>query len=351
MTSLMMLQKNNSIVVNDMAYIIDACQADFMQLAGHKILITGGSGFIGSYLVESLIAWNKERPDLKIMAVLPTRKLERVRRQWPDFFNHAELQWIEWAALSSVGAMTPCDYVIHAASPSDPASYMDDPLQAMRSIVDVTMDVLDMSRQWNVKSVLYLSSGAVYGPQPDDVLTLHESFLGAPDINDPRSCYGEAKRYAELACVSSGLPVVRARLFSFLGPYQDMTTSFAMPDFLRQATENHIIKMNSHGLAQRTYCYASDLTIALWKLLCCEEHGDVFNVGGADAISILELAQLVARIVGDVEVKHQPIVDGQVQRITRYVPDIKKLKQIYTPRISLSDSVQRVLSAHGIYKA
>lgn len=339
-----LLSDNIPIVAQDMDFILAACQPELAQLAGQRVLITGGSGFIGSYLVESVLVWNRQQPQQAISLLLPTRSVAAVRQRRPDLCGHPGIDWVEWADITTGNTGQPCWFVVHAASPADPAAYRKAPMQAMQAIADATVKVLDFAHRQQAKSILYLSSGAVYGAQPPDMAAMPEDYPGAPDVNDASACYGEAKRYAELLCVCSGLPVVRARLFAFLGPTQDPDASFAVPDFLRQATETKVIKIKGDGRAWRSYCYASDLTICLLKLLCHGAAGSVINIGGEQPVTTLELAQRVAELVGGVTVEVQGRQDA-AQSAARYIPDITRLKRIYTPQIKLPEALRRVLAA------
>ena len=335
------------IVREDIGAVLNACGEQLAQLHGKTLLLTGASGFVGSYLLETLIALNAAgNGNAPCRVLCPTRSLAGTQAKWPHFFGVPDIEWFEWAG----GALSPdlggCDFLIHAASPSDPAQYLDYAYEAMLEMVSATRHVLDFARHSAVRRVLYLSSGAVYGTQPATLAALPESYSGAPDLRDPRSCYGEAKRYCELLCRVSGVPSVIGRLFSFIGPYQDLSASFAAPDFIRQACTQGHIRIRGDGSALRTYCYASDLTIALWKLLFNGAVGEAYNVGqGEPPISIRELASVVARVVGQTEITVEGREPAQSGARMRYVPDIAKLVPLYRPNMALEDAVARTVTS------
>ncbi len=333
------------IVEEDIRFVLEACRSELQALSGKTVLLTGGSGFVGSYLVESVIAFNRAHADAPCQLLLPTRSLVATRAKWPHFFGINDVIWFAWDGRTLKPPVAACDYLIHAASPADPASYLHAPMKTMEDIANGTSAVLHYASKAGVHTLLYISSGAAYGRQAADVEALTEDDPGAPDPTQPASCYGEAKRYAELLCRSSGVPSIIARLFAFIGPYQDIDSSFAAPDFFRQAIRHQKIHVHSDGSALRTYCYASDLTIGLWKLLLSGNPGELYNVGtDAPRVSIRELATLIADELGNVEV----IVEGKADAgaRSRYVPNTAKFKSLHPRQINLTEGLRRTLVSY-----
>lgn len=337
--------RRTPIVEEDIHFVLTACRAELQVLSGKTLLLTGGSGFVGSYLVESIIAFNQTHEGAPCTLLLPTRSLASTRAKWPHFFDIQNLIWFEWDGHTLLPPSETCDYIIHAASPADPANYLHAPMQTMEDIASGTRAVLHYALRTNINALVYLSSGAAYGRQPPDVDAFTEDSVNAPDLTDPASCYGEAKRYSELMCRTSGVPSVIARLFAFIGPYQDKNGSFAVPNFIHQATQNKSIYIHSDGSALRTYCYASDLTIGLWKLLINGKPGELYNVGAdSPLISIIELAKLIAKQLGNTEV----IVEGEVSvgSRSRYIPNTDKFKKVHSARIGLNEALHRTLTSY-----
>lgn len=333
--------KTDPIAAQDIERILASCGAELMELRGKDILLTGATGFVGSSLLESIIAFNASvRAADACRFFVPTRSVALAQKSWPQFFEQPYITWLGWDKLDT--CCSSCDYVIHAASPADPASYLNEPLRTMNEIVSLTQQVLSFAVKSKAKRLLYVSSGAVYGRQPDDMQSITEEYSGGPNLRDSHSCYGEAKRFSELLCQVSGVPTVVARLFTFIGPNQSLGGSFAAPDFIQQATTRHEIRIRGNGLAERTYCYSSDLVISIWKLLLRGELGEAYNVGQSPpATTVLELAQLIGQQVGGVEA----IVEGAGgdKSRPRYIPDISKLGKLYQPCITLQEAVERTL--------
>lgn len=340
-----MPMQRTPIVEEDIGFVLSACHRELQALSGKTLLLTGGSGFIGSYLVESIIAFNGSHKGAPCRLLLPTRSLTATRAKWPHFFGMQHVDWFEWDGRTLTPPSDVCDYVIHAASPADPASYMHAPMQTMEDIESGTSAVLHYSQFAGVRTMLYLSSGAAYGTQPPEVVALDEDSTRAPDLTDPASCYGEAKRYSELLCRTSGVPAVIARLFAFIGPYQDISGSFAVPNFIHQAMQGKRIRISSDGSALRTYCYASDLTSGLWKLLLNGKPGGLYNVGAdTPEVSIRELAELIAEEVGHVDV----VVEGKTSAgpRSRYIPNTDKFKRIHSAQVDLKEGLRRMIASY-----
>lgn len=339
--------RRTPVVEEDIRFVLGECRDELQALSGKTLLLTGGSGFVGSYLVESIIAFNRAHGGEPCRLLLPTRSLEASQEKWPHFFGVEDVIWFGWDGQVLEPPSDGCDYVIHAASPTGTTAMMRDPYGTMRDIVRTTEQVLGYAKQAGVSRLLFVSSGAVYGSQPSGLKAIPETYLGGPDLTDARSCYGEGKRYAELLCHLSGVPTLVARLFAFVGPYQDLTGSYAVTDFIRQARHHGHIRIHSDGSALRTYCYASDLSNALWKILLNGDINEIYNVGEeAPVVSVRELADQIAEIMGAVSVEVMGKDNASGDNRSRYIPDVSRLKGIYMPQISLSEGISRTIRSY-----
>jgi dTDP-glucose 4,6-dehydratase len=332
----------------DLDHVLEHTGDVWKELSGARILLTGGTGFFGCWLVASF-AWAKDR--LKLQAELTV-----LSRDPNGFGNrHPELGACQGIHLVSGDVRTwsrpdpSFTHVIHAATPVDPRMNSERPFEVMDIIVQGTRNILDVARSSGAKRVLLTSSGAIYGRQPPELSHIPEDFSGGPDPADARSVYAEGKRAAEQLCVAFGkqygIEAVIARGFAFMGPYLPIDGHLAAGNFIRDALKGQPITVNGDGTPLRSYLYGADLAIWLWTLLARGKSGTAFNLGSDQAISIRELAESVARAAG-VQVKiAKPAATGLPER---YVPSIEKARKELglAPWISLEEGVQRTLQWH-----
>lgn len=318
------------------------------ELHGRRFLITGGTGFFGSWLLSSLAHVNAAL-NLKLAITVVARNPEALQKRAPHVFAHPAITYLRGDVRTFEYPAEPFDYVVHAASPVDPKAVQADRLQSADIIVNGTLHVLQGLIQRPPRRVLYISSGAVYGPQPPDLRRMTEDFFGGPDITQGAAAYGEAKRYAELLCTLYGaahhLPISIVRPFTFVGPMQDLRGSYAVMQFMAAVLAGDPIRIEGDGTALRSYCYAADLTVALWKVLFQGQAGRAYNIGAEEEISILDLARRVVDMTGrtiTIEVLGAP-VPGRAP--SRYIPDTSRIKTElgYQPHTDLDTALKKTM--------
>jgi UDP-glucuronate decarboxylase len=328
-----------------LAVIAGAVGPGLERLRGKTVLLTGGTGFIGTWLLETL-SWLNDHSHFGVRVYVPTRSPSGFIGRLPQLARR-DIVLLHGDVRSFVYPNAACDFVIHAAAPADPRAPLLDGLGVASTIADGTRHVLDLADRLRVESCLFVSSGAVYGTQPPDLLRLREDYLGAPDIGAVGSAYSESKRYAESLCAmfrhARGVPVRVARPFTFAGPYQDLNGAFAVTDFIRCCLSGEPIRIRGDGTAVRSFCYAADLVVALLKILLDGEPGSVFNVGAESEVSIAELAHRVSLLLGS----SAPIIIEGVSTVgrlpARYVPDTTQLRERlnFGLRYDLSETLAR----------
>ena len=335
---------------SDLDHIFKHTQGLWEPLRDKTLFLTGGTGFVGKWLLESLIDVNR-RLNLNCKVTVLSRHPERFSYECPHL---AGSEWVEMLCgdVSSfeLAEDEKFDFIIHAATDvSDPVQASND-LAVFSANVDGTRRVLDLAVHSKSKAVLLTSSGAVYGVQPPELKGLSESSPCQYDFSEMLSAYAMGKCTSEwLARVYSrefSVPCKIARCFAFVGPYLPLDKHFAIGNFMRDILRGREIKILGDGTPYRSYLYAADLAIWLWTILLKGEVGEAYNVGSDDSISIEALAHRVVELSASkvsVNVLQKP---KEHALSSRYIPDISKARKgldldVY---IGLDDSILRTVS-------
>lgn len=342
---------NHSEIEKDLENI-DRQILDFVQLLAKKhIFITGGTGFIGCWLLESLRFINQLH-NLDIQATILTRNASAFRRKAPHLFESSCFHFVEGDICSFATLPGEFTHIIHAATEASSDLNAQYPTRMFDTIVLGTRRILEFAVEKKVEKFLFLSSGAVYGKQPWDVERVAENWPGAPNCLDPLSCYAEGKRAAEMLCIlflkQFDVQVTIARIFALLGPYLSLDIHFAAGNFMRDALAGKPIVVNGNGLPCRSYLYASDLIVWLLHLLVQGRGGIAYNVGSDESVSIAELAQKIALLIGNGE-WHVHGAKDTGWNPGRYVPDITLIQQELgvAQTISLDEAILRTARWYG----
>ena len=335
----------------DLDYVLSHTEDVFQNLRDKEIFISGGTGFIGKWLLESFI-WANSRLDLHAKAHVLSRNPDSFRNRYPHLSDASEIQLHKGDVRDFTFPKERIDFIIHAATDADAQVNRDNPLLVIDTTVDGTRRMLDFARQCEAKRFLLTSSGAVYGKQPPTLSHMPEDYTGAPDPSDPASAYGEGKRLAELLCSiyhrEYGIETTTARCFAFVGPYLNLDIHYAVGNFIRDGLAGGPIRVTGDGTPCRSYMYAADLVIWLWSILFRGRPGHAYNVGSDEEISIGDLARRVSRCFPgppDVITARTPTRDGPA---LRYVPCIDLARREMGLRcwIGRDDAIARTVRFH-----
>ena len=318
------------------------------ELRSQRIFITGGTGFFGCWLLESLI-WANDKLGLNAEVVVLTRNYDAFRKKAPHLANHPSIQFIIGDVTSFNFPEGNFSYVIHAATEASAKLNEENPLLMFDTIVQGTRHTLEFAKLCQAKKFLLTSSGAVYGKQPSALTHIPEDYIGAPDPTHAQSAYGEGKRAAEMLCTlygkQYGFETKIARCFAFVGPYLPLDTHFAIGNFIRDGLQGGPILVNGDGTPYRSYLYAADLAVWLWTILLKGRSCYPYNVGSDFDLSISRIAHLVAQVFQpqvEVIIAQKPLAGKEAER---YVPLTNRalsdlgLKSM----IGLEDAIKRTI--------
>ncbi len=334
----------HDVVADDLAQITAGAGAD---LTGRRVLVTGGAGFLGYYLVPGLL------------------RLGAAVEVW-DLFGRGIPRWLatDDAALTlrrhdvrdPLPDHEPADYLVHAASIASPSAYRRHPLATMDATVVGLRRLLDHAAgRGGVRGVLYLSTSEVYG-DPERVPT-PETDRGHVSATGPRACYDEAKRYGETLAVTFareyGVPVTIARPFNNYGPGLPLDDGRVLPDLCADLLAGRDLTLLSDGSPTRTFCYVADAVTGLLRLLTRGRPGEAYNIGAAGPeVSIAELAERVAAVGRELfgypgRVVRGTSPDGEylTDNPTRRCPDVSKARDElgFEATTGLDDGLRRTL--------
>ena len=334
------------VIKEDMDDISTVLVTHVALLKGLRILLTGGTGFLGKWLLHTFIQLRKSLDLSSTMTVL-SRDPSRFLDSCPEFVDQPGLDFI----AGDVRSFTPpagrtFDFVIHGATAASAKLDQDDPEEMYSVITEGTRHLLEFARRCEARRLLYISSGAVYGTQPPGLRHIPETYEGIPT-----TAYGRGKKASEQLCLDAStghFKCVIARPFAFVGPYLPLDTHFAIGNFIRDCLDNRPIVIRGDGTPLRSYLYAADLAEWLWTLLLRGANGRTYNVGSSEAISIHDLASLVRECAGT---QNEILVQEQAKAgilPARYVPSVARIQHELglIPRCSLSDGIRRTLAWH-----
>lgn len=327
----------NKIIEEDTIEIIE--KINYEDLKNSTVLITGASGMIGSYIVNTLITLNNiKNSNIKIIILVRNKnKLSK------NILNNNNIKILEQDVINKINVSEKLDYIIHAASPASPTIMKDHPFETNIANTVGTYRTLELAIKKKVKSYLFISSREIYGqPQRGQIIFKENGNLGYVDHLVPRNGYAEGKKAAENLCMCAkdeyGINAKIVRLAHTYGPGMSLTDGRVQADFLRNVINCEDIIMKSTGESIRTYTYISDAIIAIFKILL-EAKDTVYNVSTEiGKTSIKQLAELLANLSNT-----RVIIDVKAGAVN------KKGNSSFTEGILSSDKIKNELNWEAKY--
>ena len=301
-----------------------------------NIVITGGSGFVGSYLCERLI---NDGHNLIVVDNLLTGSTENIS----DLMDNDNFSFIEHDVQNHIEIENKVDYVLHFASAASPKAYTEHPVNTLKAGSIGTLNTLGLAKKHNSQYLL-ASTSEVYG---DPLISpQNEEYWGNVNPNGERSMYDEAKRFAEAAVAtysrSYDIKAKIVRIFNTYGPRMQLNDGRVVTNFIFQALQDNNITIYGDGSQTRSFSYVEDTVDGIISLMQSNEF-DVFNIGNPNEITVLELAQKIIELTNsksEIVFKSLPSDDPKQRK-----PDISKAKSKlgWEPKVNLEDGLIKTI--------
>lgn len=312
----------------DLHDILVGMTRDIEALRGARFFLTGGTGYIGKWLLE-FFCYANNAAGLDIKSTVLSRRPQNFREAAPRLASNPAITLIAGDVRDFPFPEGHFSHAIHAATDVIAQS---PPLENFDTIVTGTRRFLDFCRMRQISNALLLSSGAVYGPISTSIAPVPESHNGAPDPSRANSAYGIGKLASEwMGCAyaaDSGMQLKVARIFAQVGPHLALDKQFAVGNFIGNALRNEPFLIKGDGTAYRSYMHAVDLVTWLLRILLQGRTCHPYNVGSDQAITIRDLARQVAA-AADIAMPAYELLG---------VPDPQKQPECYVPDISRARS-------------
>jgi UDP-glucuronate decarboxylase len=328
----------DNIISEDLEKTKNAVKGD--AFAEKKVLVTGGAGFIGSWLCDVLVDFGA---DVTAVDDLSTGRIKNI-----DHLTKNPRFKLVKSDVCMFESKVKFDFILHMAGHASPDEYQVHPIETLQTSAVGTEKMAELARK-NDSTLLFASTSEVYGDA--EIVPTPESYWGKVNPVGPRSCYDEGKRFAEALlmayCKQYGLDVRVPRIFNSYGPRlrEDGLYGRAMSRFILQALTNQPITVYGDGKQTRSFCYITDTVTALMLLTASSKaKGEVVNVGNTSEVTILELAEKVKEITKcKSEIEFHPLPKDDPKR---RCPDTSKLERIvgWKPTVSFEEGLKRTVT-------
>lgn len=302
-------------------------------------VVTGGGGFLGSHIVESLLESECRVTVLDNFGSGDPKNLQHIETDRLDVVRHD--------VTSQFPQCGEIDVVFHFASRASPKDFESHAVEIALTNSEGTHNVLEFARRHNAKVIL-ASTSEVYGNP--EVHPQHEEYNGNVNVRGPRAPYDESKRFSEALTVAYDqqydVDIRTVRIFNTYGPRMRPQDGRVIPNFLSQAIRGDDLTVYGDGTQTRSFCYVSDLIDGIRKLAAAQTEdvaGTVVNLGNTEEVKICKLAEVVLDVVetdSEITFEDLPQDDPEVRR-----PDIGKAKSLldWEPSVGLRDGLRKTL--------
>ena len=341
----------SGIVEQDLTSICESILPAARALEGSVVLITGGSGFIGSYLVAAIDNLNSRYFKVPCKVISVDNHIVGEKNNLLKVIDSEHVTHINHDVCKPFDIEAPVDYIVSAAGVASPVYYKRFPIETIEGTVYGVRNMLEIAKKKNSKSFLYFSSSEIYGDPDPNFIPTPEIYKGNVSSIGDRSCYDESKRIGETLCMAhyrvNGTPVKIVRPFNVFGPGMSGKDYRVIPTFISQGNMGKELTVHDRGSQTRTFCYVTDAITGFFNVLLSESSGEVYNVGNSnDEINMKALADMIAATVfsNGVKVKLIQYPENYPQdEPNRRCPDLSKIRKklSYEPKVDLKTGLKR----------
>lgn len=339
----------------DFEYIYTS-NIDYNYLDGKTLLIVGGTSFLFSYFVKSLLYYNIKKARKPVNIVVIVRNMRKAALVYAEYLNNRFLTIIQHDVINSITLDIKIDIIIHAASQASPKYYGIDPVGTLNANVIGTYNLLEFAKKNKISDFLFISSGDVYGVVEKKYVA--ETDFGHIDCCNLRSCYSEGKRAAETMCISYsyqyGVNTKIIRLFHTYGPDISFDDGRVFADFAKNIINAENIVLKSEGTAIRSFCYVADMLDGLLRVLFYGKCGNAYNISNPnETYSIKELAVKLVDFFAEKKIKViMDIRNPSKEYIESFnagrIADILKITALgFVPKITILEGFKKIVDHYN----
>jgi len=332
---------------NDIGEIIDSLDFDKNILKNKNILITGGSGFIGKYILQVLIDLrNQYNIDFSIYSI---DNFITSDNTFVDYFTNQNVNFMSHDINQELEIDVNFDYLVSLAGIASPYYYNAHPLQTLDVSINGLKNMFKLKQNKDSKFIFF-SSSEIYGDPPADQIPTKETYRGNVTSVGPRSCYDESKRVGETICYINstylGKKTAIIRPFNIFGPGMLIKDYRIIPNLTRSLILKEELNIYDRGYQTRTYCYITDAINGFLRVIFKDEKFGIYNIGNdQNEISVIELVEIAEKVMSTkINYKITPYPkEYPADQPQRRCPDISNAKKNlnYEPKVSLQEGLKR----------
>jgi len=334
----------NSVRGEDIKNIIE--RIPYKRLENKAILVTGANGFMASYIVDSLMYLNQHVLKQRCKVIALCRSYEKAKQCFEHFFDDSSFKLLIQNVEEKILLNENVDFIFHAAGSSASFVHRNAPADILQSNIVGTYNMLEFAKNKNVKSMLYFSSGAVYGNVPESISEVSESDYFAVSNEN---FYSEAKRAGESMCRAYWrqykIAVKIVRIGHTYGPGIDLNDGHVYSDFVKSICRYENVKITGDGTAVRPFCYITDAIVSFFFILLLGKDGEAYNmVNRRETLSIKELAEYLTRDVfgeRNLGVEGHKLADYQDKKVEVSTNKLESLG--WSPTVNVAEGFRRTV--------